>query len=331
MCETVPDDTDEADPPRCPVCDAMTQGPVESFTTEQAAAHFCSPTRNRDRYERLVECIGELWPKGTCEIYRCPSCGFGFGSPFVGGDEQFYSILHEQMGYPDWRWDYDVAHPILESVEPGPILDVGAGDGQFLSSLGKEWDPNAVEASQATRAELEARGITTYDSLADINSPNSLRAVTIFQTLEHIAEYEETLGYCQELLEQGGVIIITVPDAESMFKQEKVVGWPDMPPNHINKWSPESLRRVLEEEGFEVFRVEHEEKSIDNVKSKVHMRLRREARRTRSIASQVYKISSRPLRAVGLAALAPFALLRMIHELPYLLRGGAFCMAARRK
>jgi hypothetical protein len=136
----------------CPVCDTEAGGPIESFTTEDAAAHFCLPTRDRDRYNRLVNCIGELWPEDTCEVYRCPSCGFGFGVPFVGGEE-FYGILHEQMGYPRWRWDYDAALSVLETVRPGPILDIGAGDGQFLSSLNHQWSLHAVEASEATRAE----------------------------------------------------------------------------------------------------------------------------------------------------------------------------------
>lgn len=327
----VSDSSREVSPPSCPVCDTEADGPIESFTTEEAAAHFCSPTRDQDRYGRLVNCIGDLWPEDTCEIYRCPSCGFGFGYPFVGGGEEFYGILHEQMGYPRWTWDFDVALSVLEGERPGRILDIGAGDGQFLSALDEEWSPHAVEASEATRVALEKQGIETYNSVQEVEAADSFRCVTIFQTLEHISEYEEVLQRCQFILEEKGTLIITVPKADEMFKQEKIVGWPDMPPNHINKWSPESLRKAIEQEGFEVFSLEEEPRSIDNVKSKLHMRLRKDAREPGSIASQVYRLPDRTFRKIGLAALAPFALVRMVHELPYLFRGGAFCMAAKCK
>lgn len=317
--------------PECPVCQESAQGPIESFTSREAAAHFCPPTRDEDRYERLVDCIDALWPNGTCEIYRCPDCGFGFGHPFVGGGEAFYEILHEQMGYPDWRWDYDVALSFLESHPPGSILDVGAGTGAFLSALDEEWTPYAVEASPATRSELEAKGIETYDAIDDIDEEKAFRGVTMFQTLEHIAAFDEIIRSCHDLLCPGGVIILTVPDADAMFKQEEVVGCPDMPPNHINKWTPESLRRALENRGFDVVHVDDEPTSLTNVRSKVHMKIMSEADEPGSLAARVYGISNRRIRKLALAALAPFALLRMMHEWSYLLEGGAFCIVGKRR
>jgi len=317
--------------PSCPVCDERALGPIESFSSCEAAAHFCPPTRDEDRYERLVDCIDALWPDGACEIYRCPACGFGFGRPFVGGDETFYGILHEQMDYPGWRWDYDVALDVLASHRPGPILDVGAGTGTFLAALDEGWTPYAVEASPATRSELEAKGIETYGAIADIDGEGAFRGVTMFQTLEHIAAFDEVIRSCRDLLCPGGVIVLTVPDADAMFEQEAVVGYPDMPPNHINKWTPESLRRALEDRGFDVVDVRNEPKSLGNVLSKVHMKIMSEADEPRSLAAQVYRIPDRRIRKLGLAALAPFALLRMIHAWTYLLEGGAFCMVGRRR
>src|SRR5580765_7648164 len=97
-------------PVYCPVCDSpCSDDPIYRYTVSEAAAHFCPRTRNADRNRRLAECIKRLWQGETCVIQRCRQCGFAFGYPFVGGDEEFYSILHEQKGYPAWRWDYDYA------------------------------------------------------------------------------------------------------------------------------------------------------------------------------------------------------------------------------
>lgn len=67
--------------------------PMYRYTASEAAAHFCPVTRDSDRFFRLERSINNLWHGSECRIYRCRDCGFGFGFPFVGGDEEFYSIL----------------------------------------------------------------------------------------------------------------------------------------------------------------------------------------------------------------------------------------------
>ena len=110
-------------PPTCPACSAAcADPPLFRYTAEQAAAHFCPPVREPDRNARLRRCVERLWGGDDCEVLRCRECGFGFGRPFVGGDEEFYSILHEQAGYPAWRWDYDVA---LDKVIRGRLYRIG--------------------------------------------------------------------------------------------------------------------------------------------------------------------------------------------------------------
>ena len=118
----------------CPACESVQIGaPVERYTAEDAATHFCPPWRNADRYERLRQSITKLWGGNTCVIRQCSACGFAFGDPFVGGDEEFYSTLHEQHGYPSWRWDYDLAvREVLAFFPQGRLLEIGAGNGADL-------------------------------------------------------------------------------------------------------------------------------------------------------------------------------------------------------
>jgi len=136
----------------CPVCqNPCTGSSLYHYTVDQAAAHFCPRTRDVDRNRRLQESIRALWRGNDCAIFRCGECGFAFAQPFVGGDEEFYSILHEQKDYPAWRWDYDIA--LAEAVKKfggGKILDVGAGVGIFLRGLDDSWECYAVEGSEVT-------------------------------------------------------------------------------------------------------------------------------------------------------------------------------------
>ncbi|HEY6231974.1 MAG TPA: class I SAM-dependent methyltransferase [Pyrinomonadaceae bacterium] len=312
---------------KCPVCDGVCPGPaLYRYTAEQAAAHFCPPTQNADRNRRLRESIERLWKGNDCEIVRCDQCGFAFGQPFVGGDESFYSILLEEKSYPSWRWDYELALAALEQTRPGKILDIGAGVGMFLRGLGKDWQRFAVESSEVTRRELEQSGIEVFRDLAEAarSHAGTFRVVTLFQVLEHIAEFDLVLEQCRQLLEPGGKLVITVPDGEAMIRQERLTGCHDMPPNHINKWTGDSLTRVLRRNGFEPGRPVVEPRSWNALKANLHMRIRTDATNPNSLTAAAYRIRNRRLRIAVLALLAGPAMARMLPARSQLRQGGAF-------
>ncbi len=315
----------------CPVCSTASR-PVETYTPQEAASHFCPPHRDADRYRRLVDAVSALWPEGTCSVHRCPECGFGFGVPYVGGDDAFYGVLHEQMGYPDWRWDYDVAAAELAKGPVGRVLDIGAGSGAFLSSLGSDVERFAVESSPLTLQALADRGIAARPELCAFGPEDdgSFDAVTLFQVLEHIAPPFEVLRECARLLRPGGVLVVTVPEAEAMAAQRRILGAPDMPPNHINRWTRRSLSLAMEAAGLRPGAYLEEPRSLRLIRGKLHLRLLRDAQDPRSLAGLAYRVRSQRVRAALLAGLAPVTLAKLALHLPYLLSGGAFALTAHR-
>jgi len=316
----------------CPVCKSVCDS-IISYTVKQSATHICPVTRNADRNQRLVNVLTELWPDGHCNIYRCSNCGFGFGVPFIGGNEKYYQILHEQMGYPAWRWDYDVALSEINKLTSGKVLDIGAGVGRFLLTLNSNWKKFALESSSATISILEKEGIETYQYLEDLQKKykEQFSCVTLFQVLEHISTFNEIIKQSYCLLQQGGAIIITVPSADAMFLQEKILGHADMPPHHINKWTKKSLSIVLENNGFEVKSYVEEKKSFKNIRSKVHMKILANSGIKGSLTSQLYKIQNKRIRILFIALIAPFIFLSLIGHFKYLLKGGAFGIVAIKK
>ena len=316
----------------CPVCaSACSEPPLYRYTATQAAAHFCPPSRSQDRNRRLRLCITRLWKGDDCLIQRCSSCGFAFGSPFVSGDEEFYSLLHEQKDYPTWRWDYDVA--IREAVRQFPggrILDLGAGVGNFLRRLGSEWECFGVEGSESTRLDLEKVGVKVFRDLSTAaqTQAGTFQIVTLFQVLEHIAEFDLVLMFCRQVLAPGGRLVITVPDGDAMIRQQLLTGCHDMPPNHINKWSYESLARAVDRAGFEVSPPIAEPASWRQVKSSLHLKIVADATKEKSLAAQVYRIQNRSLRRLMLASLGLPALVSMLPQISKLRLGGAFGVIA---
>jgi SAM-dependent methyltransferase len=273
-----------------------------------------------------------LWQGEECSILRCRECGFAFGHPFVGGDEEFYSILHEQKGYPSWRWDYDVAlDAALKGKDGGRILEIGAGVGNFLKSLDQKWERFAVEASESNRAELERAGIKVFRDLSAAvkMEAGSFEVIVLFQVLEHIAEFKSVLAQCRKLLGAGGRLVITVPDGDAMIRQERLTGCPDMPPNHINKFTPQSLSLALHDAGFEAGPAIPEPSSLRNLQASLYMRVTTDATRKHTLAAQVYRIRNKRLRQPFLVLLGAPALLRMLPHVSQLQAGGAFAITAR--
>jgi len=316
----------------CPVCaKPCSDPPMYSYTASEAAAHFCPVTRDRDRFLRLERSINSLWHGRECRIYRCRDCGFGFGFPFVGGDEEFYGILHEQRGYPDWRWDYDVALThALSRYAGGRILDLGAGVGKFLRRLGPEWERYAVEASDFNRADLNAAGIKVFRDLSEAakTERRTFQVITLFQVLEHISEFGLTIANCYELLSPGGSLVVTVPDCDAMIRQERLTGCHDMPPNHINKWTVRSLSLALAKAGFEVGEPIYEPPSWLHLKASLHMKVMADATRPKSLAAQAYRVRNKHLRILALACVGIPAVAGMLPHIAELRLGGAFGLIA---
>ncbi len=316
---------------RCPVCDAPCDPrPLETYDAAQAAAHFCPPGRDADRYARLERVVERLWDGGNATIHRCARCGFGFAMPFVGGDEAFYAILHEQYGYPAWRWDYDVALEALHGSRGGRALDVGAGTGNFLRSLGPAWSTHAVEGSETTRAVLRRAGIGVFPSLdaAVAEGAGSFAVVTMFQVLEHIADFRPVIRGCTELLAPGGTLVITVPDCDAMLRQPELTGEHDMPPNHVGKWTPRSLALALEEAGLTPTRTVQEPASWRKAASQVYGRVRTDAQRPGTAAALAYRVRNRKVRAPLLALVGATTLPRLLPRWQELRAGGAFATIA---
>ena len=314
----------------CPVCQTeVNPTPLASYTSAQSAAHFCPETRSPERYSRLKDCIEKLWQGKESVVLQCPACEFAFGYPFVGGDEEFYTILHEQQDYPSWRWDYGVAMTeIFEPLGGGSVLEIGAGSGALLKVLNDQWKKFAVEGSELTRQPLEQLGIEVFRDLdlAISNYPKSFDVIVMAQVLEHISDFQPLLSQCHQLLKPGGKLFIGVPLGEAMIRQEQLTGCADMVPNHINKWTPKSLSIALTQAGLQPSAPIFQPASLKNLKASLHLKIIFDATRPNSLAAQIYRIPQRRLRAPLLACLGLPAFLKMLPYAKKLTLGGAFAM-----
>jgi SAM-dependent methyltransferase len=132
---------------------------------------------------------------------------------------------------------------------PGPVLDVGSGDGALLGALRRS-------GREATGLEREpGEGAVDLD-IGEVEG--RWAAVVFWHSLEHLAEPARALQTAAELLVPGGVLVISVPNAESL--QCRLFGrrWLALdPPRHLVHLGSAVLRRRLAELGLRVERVSY--------------------------------------------------------------------------
>ncbi|MFV2071570.1 MAG: class I SAM-dependent methyltransferase [Thermoanaerobaculales bacterium] len=143
--------------------------------------------------------------------------------------------------------------------EPGPtsLLDIGCGRGTLVAMLAQRgWRAVGTQVSEtAARAARQRLGAEVLlGDLPDLEIPDdSFRVVVFFHVLEHLDHPARFLRKSWEILEDGGLLIVEVPNYRS--PGILVLGLRNLTvdyPHHLFFFSPESLRAMLRGAGFEV-------------------------------------------------------------------------------
>ena len=190
---------------------------------------------------------------------RCASCGAASTDPRPDDEEI-------EAAYGDWyrpsggggRYHFAgdailgrtraiLAGHLDEIAPPGPILDVGAGDGTLLDAL----------ARRGRRATGLERGVKRHDFLdlpiEEVERGEGWAAVVFWHSLEHMPDPRAAIRESARLLGPGGVLIVAVPNAESI--QARMFGdrWLHLDiPRHLVHLSTAALTNGLEEDGFRI-------------------------------------------------------------------------------
>lgn len=207
-------------------------------------------------------CQADLAHTGTAlrGRVRCSRCGVATTSPWptdseleaaYGGwyrpDEGRFSglgdaVLRRSRGL--------LARRIDALAPPGRVLDVGAGDGALL---------DAVAATGRERLGLERRSHrpdVAESELEELEAPWA--AIVMWHSLEHLREPGEALRTAAGLLSDRGVMVVAVPNADSL--QAKAFGdrWLALDlPRHLVHIPARALLARLRESGLSVTRVSY--------------------------------------------------------------------------
>ncbi len=204
--------------------------------------------------------------KPDFEVWRCAECGFLF----------IPSRFRQSVDYTRYK-SRDVSERVAQgdlwikkqrnllryrvigkTHASGPVLDVGCGFGHFLLT-GRElgYAVRGVEMCRENAEFVENRfGIPVWQGdFLDCPETESFEVITLWDALEHIQNADRVVAKASRLLKDGGLLVVQVPQADSLIARLLGSRWWAMGPDHANYFSKKTVRLLLEKNGLEVKRI----------------------------------------------------------------------------
>lgn len=177
--------------------------------------------------------------------------------------ESFINRLTRLVFLPCWRVSgfareaECLRYMTLKETPSGRLLDVGCGGGRFMRRMKRlGWEAEGIDFDEKATAKIARRyGLKTYtgDLLAAGLPEASYDAVTLNQSIEHLADPEKTLLECRRILKPGGRLVIVTPNVEARGVEMFGPFWRGWePPRHLHLFAVRSLERLLQKCGFDV-------------------------------------------------------------------------------
>jgi 2-polyprenyl-3-methyl-5-hydroxy-6-metoxy-1,4-benzoquinol methylase len=145
----------------------------------------------------------------------------------------------------------------LSRIKPGRLLDVGCGNGSFLSLMQSAgWKVAGLEPDpKAARLASERLGVPIPgETLRDTAYPAaSFDAVTLQHVIEHVYDPVGEIAECRRILKPGGLLVIVTPNIASEGHRRFNANWRGLePPRHVHLFTREALAACAQTAGIGV-------------------------------------------------------------------------------
>lgn len=200
------------------------------------------------------------------DIWRCHQCRVMFRNPRPTQQEIIRSY-ETGLTYAQWQKETNIREILWRErvgivsrhMSSGKLLDIGTGDGFFLSLLGTRYDISSTEISTAGALHANQRGFSPRigDFLELDYTDESFDVITLWHVLEHVLQPGRLLRKIHKVLKTNGILALAVPN-----EQHSLIfnAWQEMPLGkleygqeiHVTHFLPGVLKNYLKKNGFDL-------------------------------------------------------------------------------
>ena len=212
---------------------------------------------------------------GVFRLVTCDSCGQLYQSPrptqtaigryYPAAYQPFGQAIEDATTSGFLRW---LKHRQLRTRcvqvarlrNSGALLDVGCATGLFLNEMRRygQWRLAGIEVEARAAAYAADRFDLDVFNGQIANAPwpaRSFDVVTLWDVLEHLPDPGDALRRLGKLLAEGGVLIASVPNLDSVDAARFGRYWTGLDaPRHFSVFRKRDFVRLLEEAGYRVMR-----------------------------------------------------------------------------
>jgi SAM-dependent methyltransferase len=208
------------------------------------------------------------------DLVRCPGCGHRQTDPMPADAilESAYADAASDDYVEEERGQRETARRALARIErhllpegsngaprSRRLLDLGCWVGFLLAEASERgWEAVGVEPSQFASAYARDRLGLDVRTGELLTSPLPLvhyDAVVMGDVIEHLPRPGEALDRTAALLRPGGVAWMALPDAGSLVARGLGRRWWSVIPTHVQFFTRDSIRTLLERHGWEVLEI----------------------------------------------------------------------------
>lgn len=232
---------------------------MENQALEKYRCYFCGGALNFLFFSR------DYVSAETFSIYQCPACGLAVTKPDLSPEslaeyypDSYYgrrkALVGRFVNYSRWRKIKKIGQS-FKSTDKLSLLDVGCGDGTFISLLaGKNWRVSGTEIASAESYKGLTSDFICRQELTDCDfAAASFNVITMWHSLEHFLNPLAYLAKAESLLRVRGIILLEVPNFDSWQALFFKNNWFHLDaPRHIFHYNKKNLEAMLGRIGFSV-------------------------------------------------------------------------------
>jgi SAM-dependent methyltransferase len=245
---------------QCTQCDLVRLSPRPSIQSlsfyypEEEFYSYQTPT-----YSINTISTGTLKARLVSEIRRIVFSGLGYPTGKLSYWQRLIRPVFSAAFFT--RATYGWANGFPRHKENGFALDVGAGNGLYLSLLKHHgWRVQGLDISPKA-AEMAKNHFDIDVFVGELDQlpfqAESFDHVNMSHVLEHVPDPLQTMKKVKELLKVGGTVYVEVPNVQSYSlnqSKEHWFAWDS--PRHLFTFSPDNLGKLLRLAGLEIVTTE---------------------------------------------------------------------------